>query len=113
MFKHVPWASHEDAKPAEAKHGEEEKSLTTILNIDQRGDLTLLIASIMASMRKTVEMNFIANVDPSLSSISPHVTEYTSGSPFIQSKQQIYSFRRRQDPEQGYQPCHRGRQQAR
>ncbi|CAL8580383.1 hypothetical protein XPA_006112 [Xanthoria parietina] len=62
MFKHVPWASHEDAKPSEAKHGEEEKSLTTILNIDQRGDLTLLIASIMASMRKTVEMNFVANV---------------------------------------------------
>lgn len=99
MFKHVPWASHEDAKPSEAKHEEEEKSLTTILNIDQRGDLTLLIASIMASMRKTVEMNFVANVVPSVFSISPHKAEHTSGSPFIQSKQQIYSFRRRKDPE--------------
>lgn len=70
MFKHVPWASHEDAKPSEGEHGEEEKSLTTILNIDQRGDLTLLIASIMASMRKTVEMNFDANVIPHVLSIS-------------------------------------------
>lgn len=70
MFKHVPWASHEDAKPSEGKHGEEEKSLTTILNIDQRGDLTLLIASIMASMRKTVERNFDANVSSSILHIS-------------------------------------------
>ncbi|KAL8856161.1 MAG: hypothetical protein Q9178_007199 [Gyalolechia marmorata] len=61
MFKHVPWASHEDGKSSEAEHGEDEKSLTTILDIDQRGDLTLLIASIMASMRKTIEMNFDAN----------------------------------------------------
>lgn len=61
MFKHVPWASHEDEKHAEGKQ-EKEQSLTTILNIDQRGDLTLLIASIMASMRKAVELNFDANV---------------------------------------------------
>ena len=64
MFKHVPWASHEDAKPSEGNQ-EEEKSLTTILNIDQRGDLTLLIASIMASMRKAVELNFDPNVSTS------------------------------------------------
>lgn len=62
MFKHIPWASHEDGKSSEGKNQEEEKSLTTILNIDQRGDLTLLIASIMASMRKAIEMNFDANV---------------------------------------------------
>ncbi|KAI4262219.1 MAG: hypothetical protein L6R42_002596 [Xanthoria sp. 1 TBL-2021] len=75
MFKHVPWASHEDAKPSEGKHGEEEKSLTTILNIDQRGDLTLLIASIMASMRKTVERNFDANVALSSSPSKPTASE--------------------------------------
>lgn len=62
MFKHVPWASHEDGKSSEGKHQEEEESLTTILNVDQRGDLTLLIASIMASMCKAIEMNFDANV---------------------------------------------------
>lgn len=61
MFKHVPWASHEDGKSSEGKKQEEEKSLTTILDIEQRGDLTLLIASIMASMRKAIEMNFDAN----------------------------------------------------
>ncbi|KAL8636796.1 MAG: hypothetical protein Q9228_005851 [Teloschistes exilis] len=61
MFKHVPWASHEDEKHADTKQ-EKEQSLTTILNIDQRGDLTLLIASIMASMRKAIELNFDANI---------------------------------------------------
>ncbi|KAL8657916.1 MAG: hypothetical protein Q9226_001441 [Calogaya cf. arnoldii] len=75
MFKHVPWASHEDKKQEEGKHEEEEKSLTTILNIDQRGDLTLLIASIMASMRKTVEMNFDANVALSSSPSKPAASE--------------------------------------
>lgn len=62
MFKHVPWASHEDGKSSEGQHQDDEKSLTTVLNVDQRGDLTLLIASIMASMRKAIEMNFDANV---------------------------------------------------
>ncbi|KAL8939037.1 MAG: hypothetical protein Q9211_002919 [Gyalolechia sp. 1 TL-2023] len=61
MFKHIPWASHEDGNSSETKTQEKEESLTTILNIDQRGDLTLLIASIMASMRKAIEMNFDAN----------------------------------------------------
>ncbi|KAL8673095.1 MAG: hypothetical protein Q9168_002478 [Polycauliona sp. 1 TL-2023] len=78
MFKHVPhvpWGSHEDTKASEAQHGEEEKSLTTILNIDQRGDLTLLIASIMASMRKTVEMNFDANVSLSSGPSKPVTSE--------------------------------------
>ena len=62
MFKHVPWVSHEEGKSSERKQQDEEKSLTTILNIDQRGDLTLLINSIMASMRKAIELNFDANV---------------------------------------------------
>ncbi|KAL9035443.1 MAG: hypothetical protein Q9180_004860 [Flavoplaca navasiana] len=74
MFKHVPWASHEDAKPSEGNQ-EEEKSLTTILNIDQRGDLTLLIASIMASMRKAVELNFDANVALSSSPTNSKASE--------------------------------------
>lgn len=65
MFKHVPWASHEDGTSSEGKQEQEEDSLTTILNVDQRGDLTLLIASIMASMRKAIEMNFDANVPTS------------------------------------------------
>ncbi|KAI4140050.1 MAG: hypothetical protein LQ341_003982 [Variospora aurantia] len=82
MFKHVPWtASHEEEKKsAEGKkqqqQEEEEESLTTILNIDQRGDLTLLIASIMASMRKAIEMNFDANAMSSSSeSNKPLVSE--------------------------------------
>ncbi|KAL8947197.1 MAG: hypothetical protein Q9222_006496 [Ikaeria aurantiellina] len=61
MFKHVPWASHEESKATQGNHQEEEESLTTILNIDQRGELTLLIASIMASMRKAIQLNFDAN----------------------------------------------------
>ncbi|KAL8961893.1 MAG: hypothetical protein Q9193_001620 [Seirophora villosa] len=74
MFKHVPWASsHEGEKSTEEKQQEEEESLTTILNIDQRGDLTLLIASIMASMRKAIEVNFDANV--SSGSHKPLVSE--------------------------------------
>ena len=61
MFKHVPWPSHSDGK-SDGKPQGEEQSLTTILNIDQRGDLTLLIASIMATMRKTIDANFDATV---------------------------------------------------
>ncbi|KAL8655734.1 MAG: hypothetical protein Q9210_000715 [Variospora velana] len=76
MFKHVPWASHEEGKSAEGKQQDEEESLTTILNIDQRGDLTLLIASIMASMRKAIEMNFDANaMSSSESNNKPLVSE--------------------------------------
>ncbi|KAL8740523.1 MAG: hypothetical protein Q9190_006793 [Brigantiaea leucoxantha] len=60
MFKHAPWKSHEEGKPPEDKEQDDEKSLTTILDIDQRGELTLLIASIMAAMRKTIEANFDA-----------------------------------------------------
>ncbi|KAL9004842.1 MAG: hypothetical protein Q9188_002361 [Gyalolechia gomerana] len=75
MFKHIPWASHEDGKSSEGKNQEEEKSLTTILNIDQRGDLTLLIASIMASMRKAIEMNFDANATLSFDLTKPPASE--------------------------------------
>ncbi|KAL8827626.1 MAG: hypothetical protein Q9170_006938 [Blastenia crenularia] len=75
MFKHIPWASHEDGKSSEGKQQEEEDSLTTILNIDQRGDLTLLIASIMASMRKAIEFNFDANATLSSGSTKPPTSE--------------------------------------
>ncbi|KAL8768160.1 MAG: hypothetical protein Q9209_005551 [Squamulea sp. 1 TL-2023] len=75
MFKHVPWASHEDGNTTEGKQGEDEKSLTTILDIDQRGDLTLLIASIMASMRKAIEMNFDANAALSSTQSKPSPSE--------------------------------------
>lgn len=67
MFKNMPWSSHEEGQK---NHGEEE-SLTSILHGNQRGELTLFIASITAAMRKTIESNFDASVcrliDPSLS----------------------------------------------
>ena len=47
-------------------HGKEEESneesLTTLLDEDQRGELTLLIASATAAMRKTITSSFDANV---------------------------------------------------
>lgn len=55
----MPWSSHEGGQK---EQGEEEESLTSILNEDQRGELTLLIASITAAMRKTIESNFDASV---------------------------------------------------
>lgn len=70
MFKHVPWASHEE-KPAEEKHhGEEDQSLTTVLDAHGRAELTLLIASATASMRETIESNF----DPS-ATLSPDLID--------------------------------------
>lgn len=63
MFKHAPWASHEGQESQE-KHSEDGgESLTTILDAEQRGELTVLIASATAAMRKTIESNF----DPSVS----------------------------------------------
>ncbi|KAA6415168.1 MAG: duf726 domain-containing protein [Lasallia pustulata] len=74
MFKHVPWASHEE-KPAEEKHhGEEGQSLTTVLDAHSRGELTLLIASATASMRKTIESNF----DPSATLSRDFLDDLTS-----------------------------------
>ena len=55
MFKNLPWSSHEEGQK---NHGEEEESLTSILHGNQRGELTLFIASITAAMRKTIESNF-------------------------------------------------------
>lgn len=61
MFKHLPWRSSAAKPPIEG-----EESLTSILDVNQRSELTLLIASATASMRKTVESNFDASVS------SPH-----------------------------------------
>lgn len=44
------------------KQESKEESLTTLLNEDQRGELTLLIASATAAMRKTINSSFDANV---------------------------------------------------
>ena len=66
MFKNMPWSSQEEGQK---NHGQEEESLTSILHGNQRGELTLFIASITAAMRKTIESNFDASVshlaDPS------------------------------------------------
>ena len=60
MFKNAPWSFHQETPHAEKQHGEEDQSLTTILDADQRSELTLLIAGATASMRKTIESNFDA-----------------------------------------------------
>ena len=62
MFKHAPWASHEGHE-AQEKHTEAGgESLNTILDAEQRGELTILIASATAAMRKMIESNFDASV---------------------------------------------------
>ncbi|MCJ1260690.1 hypothetical protein MMC22_000552 [Lobaria immixta] len=75
MFKHVPWSSHDEGKSSDAKHPSEgEESLTSILDVNQRSELTLLIASATASMRKTIESNFDASA-----TLSPDfVDDFTS-----------------------------------
>ena len=62
MFKHAPWASHE-SQDVQEKHKEQGgESLTTILDAEQRGELTMLISNATAAMRKTIESNFDASV---------------------------------------------------
>lgn len=77
MFKHAPWASHE-TNESQGKHNEEEgESLTTILDAEQRGELTILVASATAAMRKTIESNFDPSVScaatPSISALLIHL----------------------------------------
>ena len=60
MFKNAPWVTHEEKPDEEKRDGGENQSLTTLLNSDQRCELTLLIASATASMRIAVESNFDA-----------------------------------------------------
>ena len=74
MFKNTPWSFHERDDHAEKQHGEEDQSLTTILDTDQCSELTLLIAGATTSMRKTIESNFNATA-----SVSPDlIDEFTS-----------------------------------
>ena len=53
--------SSEVKSKLENSHGEKEQSLTTVLDADQRGEVTILIANVTASMRKTLESNFDAS----------------------------------------------------
>ena len=59
----APWDDSSPLKvsPKGKEEGQEE-SLTTLLDEDQRGELTLLIASATAAMRKTITSSFDANV---------------------------------------------------
>ena len=60
---HTPWQNTKPVQPPQRKQDEgKEESLTTILNEEQRGQLTLLIATAMAAMRKTITSGFDANV---------------------------------------------------
>ena len=56
----APWDDDIKQKPQQEAEGQEE-SLTTLLDEEQRGELTLLIASATAAMRKTVISSFDAN----------------------------------------------------
>lgn len=62
-----PWVPPQNAQPVQPAQRKEEdngkeESLTTLLNEEQRGELTLLIATAMAAMRKTINSSFDANV---------------------------------------------------
>jgi len=57
--------SSQHQQPQGKQEGKEE-SLTTLLDEDQRGELTLLIASVAAAMRKTITSSFDANVSAML-----------------------------------------------
>ena len=57
------------AGQAKTEEGKEE-SLNTLLDENQRGELTFLIASAAAAMRKTITSSFDANVN---TSYCPHV----------------------------------------
>ncbi|MCJ1238572.1 hypothetical protein MMC14_006562 [Varicellaria rhodocarpa] len=60
MFRNAPWATHEEKPNQEEHYGEQDQSLTTLLDSDQRSELTLLVAGATASMRTAVESNFDA-----------------------------------------------------
>ncbi|KAI9820771.1 MAG: hypothetical protein M1827_005141 [Pycnora praestabilis] len=55
MFKQAPWASKDEEKKPD------DQDLNSILNADQRGELTFLIASATSSMRKVIDDAFDAN----------------------------------------------------
>ena len=57
----VPQNQTQMAGQAKTEEGKEE-SLNTLLDENQRGELTFLIASAAAAMRKTITSSFDANV---------------------------------------------------
>ncbi|KAL6717342.1 hypothetical protein ACLMJK_005257 [Lecanora helva] len=61
--------------PSEKNEGKEE-SLTTLLDEEQRGELTLLIATAAAAMRKTITSSFDANVGISQDLVQTLSSEY-------------------------------------
>ena len=70
MLKHMPWSSQEEGKSSQGKPStDEEESLTSTLDAQQRSELTRLIAGATASMRETLESNFDASVSLDLCSI--------------------------------------------
>ncbi|KAI9717034.1 MAG: hypothetical protein M1812_004969 [Candelaria pacifica] len=69
MFKHAPWASHDEGDEKKS----DEQSLSTILDSSQRSELTLLIASATSSMRKVIEDTF----DPSQTEAPDFMGEMT------------------------------------
>ncbi len=62
MFKHAPWVSHEGNESHEKHNEEGGESLTIIFDAEQRGELTILIASATAAMRKAIESTFDVSV---------------------------------------------------
>ncbi len=69
MFKHAPWASHDEGDEKKS----DEQSLSTILDPGQRSELTLLLASATSSMRKVIEVTF----DPSQTEAPDFMGEMT------------------------------------
>ena len=65
----------EDKQRSDRKHGEREESLTTLLNSDQRSELTLLVAGATTSMRKTIESNFDATATLSTDNVEDLTSE--------------------------------------
>ena len=67
MFRNMPWSSGDGEKKDQDK---EEESLMSVLDDHDREEFTLLIASIMVVMRKTIESNFDATVRLPLGAIA-------------------------------------------
>ena len=67
--------SHAGQDSPQQREAGEEESLTTILNEEQRGELTLLIASAMAAMRKTISSSFEINAGITQDAIKAFSTE--------------------------------------
>ena len=77
----APWADAEPYKPQQQQQQQpkkdegKEESLTTLLDENQRGELTLLIASAMSAMRKSINLNYDVNVGTKLPPIAVPETD--------------------------------------